>query len=208
MDTNLLFTYLILGIIGLVSWKGFYDSIFKEKYLFSPYIIKVHNEWYRFISHTFLHGDIGHLLFNCIAVYYFGGFIETYFDFQYPEPFGKITFIVFILLAMIFSSLYSYFKHINNPGYRSIGFSGVTSAFLFAAILLAPTMNIGMILLPVSIPAYLFAPLYLAFEFWASKKQNTTIAHDAHIGGAIFGVVFILITNIEQVKISINSIFS
>ncbi len=176
--------------------------------MFSPYRIHEHKEWYRFVSHAFLHGDIGHLIFNCIAVYYFGGFLEAYFNFEYPEPLGKIYFLVFILLAMLFSSLIAYVKHLNNPSYRAIGFSGVTSAFLFSAILLAPTMNIGLIFLPISIPAYLFAPLYLAIEIWASKKQSSTIAHDAHIGGAIFGVVFILITNIEQVKISINSIFS
>ena len=56
-------------------------------------------------------------------------------------------------------------------------------------------------------PAWLFGILYLAFEIWSDKKGNTGIAHDAHIGGAIFGVIFILIINIEKGKDLLNLVF-
>ncbi len=170
-----------------------------EKYLFSPYLVKHEREYYRFITHAFLHGDFNHLLFNGITLFFFGKSFEEYlYNFYGPLP-GEIVFWAFALIAMFASSSISYFRHKDNPNYRSLGLSGVTSAILFAMIMLAPNMKIALILLPVPIPAWIFGLLYLAFEIYSDRNKKTNIAHDAHISGAVFGIVFILITNIEQV---------
>ena len=58
-------------------------------------------------------------------------------------------------------------------------------------------MEIGLLFIPFKIKAYIFGPLYLLYEFYADKKGKTGIAHDAHIGGAIFGVGYILIINLD-----------
>ena len=58
------------------------------------------------------------------------------------------------------------------------------------------------------IPAYIFGPLYLAFEFWMFKRQKTNIAHDAHIGGAVFGVLYILLINADKGREFLQSIMS
>jgi membrane associated rhomboid family serine protease len=68
-------------------------------------------------------------------------------------------------------------------------------------------MEMGLIFLPILIPAYIFGPLYLAFEYWAFKKNKTNIAHDAHLGGALFGILFILALNIEKGKDFLQIIF-
>lgn len=61
-------------------------------------------------------------------------------------------------------------------------------------------MQLGILFIPIPIPAYLFGPIYLFIEYLADKKGNTGIAHDAHIGGAIFGVIFILLINFDKGK--------
>ncbi|WP_341901328.1 rhomboid family intramembrane serine protease [Fluviicola taffensis] len=199
MEPQIYSTYILLGTMAIMSFTGFNNRDFMEKYLFSPYLVKHEKEYYRFITHAFLHGDFNHLLFNGITLFFFGKPFEKYlFNFYGPLP-GEIIFWAFALIAMFASSSISYFRHKDNPNYRSLGLSGVTSAILFAMIMLAPSMEIALILLPIPIPAWIFGLLYLAFEIYSDRNKKTTIAHDAHISGAVFGIIFILITNIEQV---------
>ncbi len=182
-----------------MSLNGFNNRDFMEKYLFSPYEVKHHKEYYRFITHAFLHGDFTHLLFNGITVYIFGIPFEKYlFMFYGPLP-GEIVFWAFILIAMFASSSIAYARHKDNPNYRSLGLSGVASAILFAMIMLAPNIQLGFLLLPIRLKGWMFGLIYLAFEIYADRNKKTNIAHDAHISGAVFGIVFILITNIEGV---------
>ena len=81
------------------------------------------------------------------------------------------------------------------------------SAVIFAAILWDPQMELMIMFLPIPIPAYIFGPLYLAFEYWADRRGGTGIAHDAHIGGAIFGVLYVLIINIDKGKEFLSALF-
>ena len=56
----------------------------------------------------------------------------------------------------------------------------------------------GLIFLPgISIPAFIFGILYLVAENYMSKKGNTNIAHEAHIAGAIFGLIFLAFFDFE-----------
>lgn len=199
MEPQIYSTYILLGLMAIMSFTAFNNPSFMEKYLFSPYLVKHEREYYRFMSHAFLHGDVAHLLFNGITLFFFGVPFEDYLRYMYGNLNGEIIFWVFVLVAMVASSSISYFRHKDNPNYRSLGLSGVTSAILFAMIMLNPGMKIGFMFIPVPIPAWIFGPIYLAFEIYSDRNRRTNIAHDAHISGAIFGILFILITNIEQV---------
>jgi membrane associated rhomboid family serine protease len=44
----------------------------------------------------------------------------------------------------------------------------------------------------------LYALLYLAYTWWASKSRADGIAHDAHLDGALTGMLFVAITDYEQ----------
>ncbi len=182
-----------------MSFIGFNNRDFMEKYLFSPYEVKHEKEYYRFITHAFLHGDFNHLLFNGITLFFFGRPFENHLiKFYGPIP-GIIVFWIFVLIAMFASSSIAYARHKDNPSYRSLGLSGVTSAILFAVIMLAPNMPIGFLLLPFELKGWMFGLLYLGFEIYSDRNRKSNIAHDAHISGAVFGIIFILITNIEGV---------
>jgi membrane associated rhomboid family serine protease len=68
-------------------------------------------------------------------------------------------------------------------------------------------MEVGIIFLPFYIPSYIFAPLYLAFEYWSLKRGKSNIAHDAHIGGAFFGIAYVALINFDKIKLFIQLIF-
>lgn len=198
-------TYVIIGITVLFSLKGFNDPQFRDQYLYKPYNVKHYKEYYRIFSHVFLHADPMHLIFNMITFYFFGKVMETYFRDFYGFVPGSLIFIGFFILSSFFATMIQYGRHKDHEFYRSLGASGAVSAILFAFIMLAPSATIGFFFVPM--PAILFGVLYLGFEFWADKNGKGNIAHDAHISGALFGIVFILITNIEQVKEAFNNLF-
>ena len=199
---QLLTTYILIAITVIFSLKGFNDSYFTEKYLFKPYEVNHDKEWYRILSHTLLHADALHLFFNMFTLFGFGRIVEETYIYDYGKPLGTAYFLALYVLGALFATVIPYLRHKDNPGYRSLGASGAVSAVIFAGILLFPTE-----IRIYGIPAWIFGPLYLAFEFWADRNGKTGIAHDAHIGGAIFGILFVLITNIERVKATINLLF-
>lgn len=200
-------SYVFIGIIVIVSLKAFSDQDFMNKYIYSPYYVKHYREHYRAFSHVFLHADAFHLIFNMLTLFFFGRGVEEVLYYTYGKPIGSVVFVGFFAAASYVATLIPYFRHRDNEWYRSLGASGAVSAVLFAAILFFPTMKVGMIFLPIQIPAWIFGLLYLAFEIWSDRRGRGNIAHDAHIGGALFGILFALIVNIELVKTSFQSLF-
>ena len=68
-------------------------------------------------------------------------------------------------------------------------------AILFAYILLFPTAELGLLFLPMRIPAFIFGPIILIAEYALSKRGGTGIAHDAHFAGAVYGIIFMTIVD-------------
>ena len=66
---------------------------------------------------------------------------------------------------------------------------------LFASIVYVPQASIFILPIPLPIPAPLFAVCYLAYSIWASKRGGGHVNHDAHIGGALSGIVFVLLVD-------------
>ncbi|HIP35529.1 MAG TPA: rhomboid family intramembrane serine protease [Crocinitomix sp.] len=214
-------TYIILVITILVSIKAFDDQNLLNKFLFNPYGIIHHKQWYRVFSHAFIHADFMHLGFNMYVLYMFGVQVTPYsqsfyFGFKSLEPalvydFNNLGYVYFAILyvgGIIVSSLYALLKHRDNPNYNSLGASGAVSAVVFGSILLNPTAQMGLLFLPFYIPAYIFGPLMLVAEYFLAKRGGTRIAHDAHIGGALFGLLFVSLINPNYVTTFFKAIFN
>jgi membrane associated rhomboid family serine protease len=201
-------TILIIIATAIISFMGFKNPQLISKWVFSPYRVKHNNELSRFISHMFIHADLSHLLFNMISFFMFGAMIEGELDIHFGNSNGMIHFLILYFVGGLFSTLWPYIRNQENVNYLSLGASGAVSAVVFAGIMWNPTMKMGLIFLPIMIPAYIFGPLYLAFEFWMFKRQKTNIAHDAHIGGAVFGVLYILLINADKGREFLHSIMS
>jgi hypothetical protein len=56
-------------------------------------------------------------------------------------------------------------------------------------------MGINFFLLPISIPGWIYALLYVLFSIYAIRSQKNNIGHDAHLGGALIGMILALIIN-------------
>jgi len=202
-------TYLIIGITVLVSFMAFERPEWKGKLVFNAYEIVQHKKWYRLFTHGFIHADFMHLFFNMYVLYMFGvqgGEEVTNYGFYSVEPkliadFGVKGYFYYLLLfvgGLAFASLYALFKHQDNPHYNALGASGAVSAIVFAFIILNPNAQLGIIFIPgIYLPAYLFGPLLLLVEYYLGKRGQSHIAHDAHISGAIFGLIFIALINYQ-----------
>lgn len=71
---------LLLGLIGanaLVSYIGFNDISFVRKYDFHIASIRSGDQ-FRMLSSGFLHGDIMHLVFNMLTLYFFAPCVRYY----------------------------------------------------------------------------------------------------------------------------------
>lgn len=187
---------MVIGLIlltVLLSWQGFQNSMFLERMLFIPYRSKHHNEWWRFFTHIFVHLDWSHLLFNMLTLWFIGGFLEQEYAIIYGAFKGTYYFLLLYLMGGLFATVYSFYKHQNQSGYRSLGASGAVTAVLFAFIAAHPTQGLMLMFIPIPIPAYLFGPIYLLIEYYAFRKGHTGIAHDAHIAGALTGLLFVFL---------------
>jgi membrane associated rhomboid family serine protease len=191
---------IIIAITVLISFRANKNPDLKQHFLYIPFQLKHNNEYYRLISHIFIHADISHLAFNMISLYFLGSTLSYYFIDYYGLQLGTSYLLILYFAGAIFASLPSFFKHQDNSLYRSLGASGAVSAVIFAAILWDPSMSLGILFIPFPIPAYIFGPIYLAVEYFSMKRGGTGIAHDAHLGGAVFGILFVLLLNINKGK--------
>ena len=184
------YTTIIIIITCIVSFISFNNNSLKNDLLFSPYNYTNNKKWWILLTHGFIHADFLHLFFNMYVLYIFGLSLESYF--LSSSEVGWIYYISFYLLGIVFATLPSIFKHKNNPNYSSLGASGAVSAIVFAYIVIYPLRELGLILIPgLFLPGFIFGILYLFAEHYLSKKQYSNIAHDAHISGSIFGIIFI-----------------
>ncbi len=158
-----------------------------DRLIFWPPAITQRHQYERFITHGFIHADGQHLLFNMITLYFFGRAIEN----VYSALIGPFGFVLFYLGAIAVAILPSFFRHLSDANYRSLGASGAVSAVLFAFILFRPWSTIYVIVLPV--PAIIYAVLYTAYTIYADRQRRGNINHSAHLWGAGYGVIVTLL---------------
>lgn len=192
-------TISIILLTCLISFTAFSNQKVLDDLIFYPPAITNRNQWYRFITSGLIHADIMHLVFNMYSFYLFGDLVEKTFVQIFGES-GKVIYIVLYVVSLIVCLLPTYFNNQNNYHYRSLGASGAVSAVIFAGIFLYPTMGMGIFPIPFHIPGFVFGPLYLILSAYLAKKGHGNINHSAHIWGAIFGIVFVIITTSFMTK--------
>ena len=183
------------------------DSILMDKLKFNPSHIRNSKEWYRFLTYGFIHSDYMHLGVNMWVLWVFGKGIIWYFQYFFDDM-ANLYFMALYIPAIAISVIPSFNKHKNNVFYNAVGASGAVSAVVYASIIIAPTSSMYLFLIPFPIPAWIFGILYLVYTIIMDKKGNSLIGHSAHLWGAIYGLVFMLITKPETYLNFINLIFS
>lgn len=192
---SLTITLIIIVATVVVSLMANSNTDLYAKMMFNPYQVVHRKEWYRIISHGFIHdrNSIFHLIFNMYVLYSFGNIVEQILG-NALGGLGVAYYLILYFGGMIVASIPSIVKHKDNYHYNSVGASGAVSAVLFATIAFIPFEGgIGILFIPISIPPLVFGILYIAYEVYMGKRGGTNIAHDAHIYGALFGFVFVLL---------------
>jgi membrane associated rhomboid family serine protease len=194
MDEPVNISLLLIVITGITSVYAWSHAELFERWIMSPYLVRKRGEWYRFLSSGFLHADGGHLIFNMVAFYSFAQIVQFMFASYYGEGLGILLFVVLYLTGIIVSDVPTYLKHRQDPDYRSLGASGGVASVMFSAIMFNPLGKIGIIFLPpqLALPSFVFGFLYLIYSYYQSKRMGDNINHDAHLYGALYGILFTL----------------
>ena len=185
-------TLILVIITVIVSLTGFSNQKVIDDLIFYPPAVSRHNQWYRFFSCGLIHADYGHLIFNMLALYLFGKGVENGFV-DLIGPSGRYVYLFMYVSALLISLLPTYFRNRDNYHYKSLGASGAVSAVIFAGLMLAPETEVYIFFIPIPIPGFIFAPLYLLISAVLDRKGGSNINHSAHIWGAIYGLAFVIV---------------
>lgn len=202
---DLSLTNIIVGVTVVISLVAMNNRQLVSKLILNPYQVVHRREYYRVITHGFIHADFLHLAFNMYVLHWVGNILEivltdsSVFSKCFPEiefwgvSKGYLIYTMVYLGGLMFAVLPSMKKHNNNPGYNSLGASGAVSSVLMAVVLLLPTYEMNILFIPIDLPAIVVGVLILALEYFMAKRGNTRIAHDAHLFGGLFGIIVLLV---------------
>jgi len=183
-DTGIISLAIII-ITVLVSYRGFRDRAFFARFEFEVEKILLYKDYRRIVTAGFLHVNWMHLIFNMLSLVFFSGIVEM--------TLGTLGFILIYFGSLVGGHLLSLFIHRNQGDYSAVGASGAVFGVLFASVALFPNMGIGMFFIPLSIPSWLYALAFVLFSIYGIRSRKNNVGHDAHLGGALVGMVLALI---------------
>ena len=196
------FTLFLLLINILVSGYALYsDPSLVGKLAFRPKDILGSGQWYRMITGGFVHGSLGHLAFNMITLFFFGPVLEA--------QLGSLGFLVVYFGSELAAHALTLWLHRDTPWYSAVGASGAISGVVFAFCLFYPFQRIYLFF-AIGIPAWLFAMAFVGFSVWAMRKRESGamggIAHEAHLGGAIGGLLLTILMEPRALSVFLGQI--
>ena len=195
-------TLVLIAINCILSFMCFSNNDLLNKLIFHPPAVAQQRQWYRFLTSGFIHKDGNHLLLNMITLFFFGMVLEPGFT---TLGLGPVLYAVFYLSAIIVSEIPTYIKKRNDENYYSLGASGAVSAVVFAIVLFAPWELIYLKFF-IPIPFILYAVGYIIYSFYMDRKGTDHVGHSAHLWGALYGIVFMLIAYPDSLKIFMDKI--
>ncbi len=199
-------TLAIIVLTALLSIRAFKDGNLMDKMIFIPQRVN-EGQWYRLFTYGGVHADYSHLLFNMFTLFFFGMDVEKVCKSVLGSTTGSLCFILLYASALAVSILPTYFKQRNNRAYRGLGASGAVSAVVFAYVLVNPMNFMGIMFIPVMLPAFLFAIIFLLVSFYLDKRQAGRINHSAHISGGIYGLVYMAVVFFAMKGINLPALF-
>lgn len=163
-----------------ITWFTFNNNRWFNKLIFQTGAV-IKGQWYRLISAGFLHVSWNHLFFNMITLYFFAGSVEGYA--------GIRGFLLIYMGSLVAGNVLALVLHRHNPAYRAVGASGAVSGVVYAAIAFFPGMELAFIFVPVPFPAWVYGIGFILYSLYGIGSQRDNIGHEAHLGGAIAGLL-------------------
>lgn len=204
---NLLIINIILFLAAIVAERFGIDL---AEYLGLHFILADNFNVAQLITYMFMHANFLHIFFNLFAVWMFGRILE--------QVWGPKRFLTYYLICGIGAGIiqeivqYVYYAQVLsdyanvNTGFAiipmqeylnmmtTVGASGAVYGILLAFGMLFPNQQLFIFPLPIPIKAKYFVIGYAAIELWSglSNSSGDNVAHFAHLGGMLFGLLLIL----------------
>ncbi len=180
---------MLLLVIALVS--GYAMTAREDlvaKLSLQPRRVIADKEYYRLGSAWLIHGGFGHLAINLFTLFAFGPAVEALL--------GTGAFLAVFFGAELAANGLTVLLQRDSQSYASVGASGAISGVLFSYSLYRPT-DLIYLFAAIPIPAWLFAVLFVGGSIYAMRRSGTRggIAHEAHLGGALGGIVVTILLN-------------
>ncbi len=172
----LIIANLIASIYGISFDRGFVGS-----FAFNVGALVNAKQHYRIFTSSFLHGDYFHLLFNMMTLFFFGPPVERLL--------GTDGFLIIFFGAVLASGIVSFYVNRYNLAYTSLGASDGVSGVVLSFCLFAPLYPIYFMFVPIPIPAIVYGVVYILVSANMIGRFGGRVAHEAHLAGAIAGVI-------------------
>jgi len=215
---------LIVNIIFFVASYLLRNVFDMDRWLAVYYFNSPNFKLWQIISYMFMHGNLMHILFNMLALYFFGPILEYSVG---PKRFLSLYFICgigaiilqwivqaiqvhgitggFVIAHPELDSSYMAFGQVAQQLYNIyntpiVGASGAIFGLLVAFAMLYPNMEMMILFLPIPIKAKYIVPGYILIEIWSGVGQQSgdNVAHFAHIGGALFGFLVVKLWRLNR----------
>ncbi len=201
-------TFVLIFLSVVVSIACFRDRALFDRLSLKPYNVAHYRQWYRMITHGFVHGDYTHLIVNMFVLWSFGQNIESTFKtYQYVGEISNalLWYLMLYFGALAVTSAWDVYRRRDDQHYSSIGASGAVSAVVFASIFFEPLSMIYLFAI-IPMPGIVFGLAYLAFESYSARRTGDGINHSAHIVGAIYGFLFPLLISPSLMSVFLNGL--
>lgn len=203
-------TYILIAFTALISIQAFRNHEWFSKLQFNAYQVYHRKEFYRLMTHGFLHANWTHLIVNMLVLFFFGPYAERQLRVILPEniqQWYRLIFLFFYLASIVMATLITLFKQKDNAWYNAVGASGAVSAIIFFFIFFNPWEMIYFYgIIPV--PGIIMGGLYLIYSHIMSRRGTDNINHDAHFVGALFGFIFPLLINVRLIQLFLDRLLS
>ena len=192
----LLVINIIVSIYALKSHPRLIDRL-----AFKPERILRHGEIYRLVTAGFVHANGAHLLVNMLTLYFFGPWLEIVL--------GPVSYLVLYFGSELTAHCLSLIIQRGNARYSAVGASGAITGVLFAFCLYEPFRMLHLFF-AIPIPAILFAIGFVALSLYAMQNRGPNqvggLAHEAHLGGAVGGVLITILLDPRALPLFLQQI--
>lgn len=174
------FTLIVVASTVLVSYLSWQRPQWQNGLLLDVRAMLDQGQGYRALTSGWVHADMTHLAFNMFSLWSFGSILE--------QVYGPAALLGPHLAGILGGSLIATWLH-KHEEYRALGASGGVCGVIFASVILLPGGSVMLFLIPIPIPAWIYAFGFLVFTWIGMRRASDGIGHDAHFGGAVVGIL-------------------
>jgi len=180
--------FLLVNVGSLFLARGLGDDLVRQYFAFPADISQWLVRFYTLITYAFFHQGLFHILFNLLWLYWMG---NLFLDFLKPRQFQVVYWGGAILGALAFALIYNLSPQLNAGSATLIGASAAVMAIFSATATLVPNYSIRLLLFGDVRLKYLLL-VYILIDIVGTSPGSGNIGGNlAHLGGALFGFIYI-----------------